>query len=480
MKFWSLLVACLFPALGFAATPTSSVDIGAVGAAGSTSLSNGVYTVNASGADIWGAQDEFRFVYAALSGDGEITARVDSLAAVDQWSKAGVMIRETLNANSRYAYALISSSNGADFQYRQTSGSYAGPGGSSDRVTRAPSWVRVRRAGNVFTAYISPNGTTWTQRGSSVTIQMGASTFIGLAVTSHRDGALAAAAFSNVNIGATQPPPTGNSPPTITGSPATSVTQGQAYSFTPSANDSNGDALTFSIANRPSWATFTPGTGRLNGTPTAANVGTFSNIVISVSDGRASASLAAFAITVQAVNTAPTITGTPLTSVMQGQAYSFTPSANDADGNTLTFSITNRPGWASFDSSTGRLSGTPAASNVGTYSGIVISVSDGQISRSLAAFSINVVATAMGSATLTWTPPTRNTDGSTLTNLAGYKVYWGRTQGSYTNSVTVNNPGLATYVIDQLTSGRWYFAVSAMAVGGAESAKSNEANKLIP
>jgi hypothetical protein len=443
-------------------------------------LSNGVYTVAASGADIWNTQDEFRFVYLPLSGDGEITARVNSLAAADPWTKAGVMIRETLSANSRFAHALISSSNGADFQYRQATGGYAGPGGGSDRVTRAPYWVRLRRAGNVFTAYISPNGTTWTQRGSSVTIQMSASTFVGLAVTSHRDGALATASFSSVNVGRTQSPPS-NSRPTISGTPTTTITQNHSYAFTPSANDSNGDVLTFSIAKRPAWASFDSSTGRLSGTPSASNVGTFGGIVISVSDGQASASLAAFSITVQAVqtNTAPTITGTPTTSVMQGQTYSFTPSANDANGDALTFTITNRPAWASFDSRTGRLSGTPTSSNVGAFGNIVISVSDGRATRSLAPFSINVVATATGSATLMWTPPTRNSDGSTLTNLAGYKIYWGRTPGSYTNWVTVNNPGLATYVIDQLTSGTWYFAVSAMAASGRESAKSNEANKRI-
>src|SRR5262249_43353816 len=136
-------------------------------------------------------------------------------------------------------------------------------------------------------------------------------------------------------------------------------------------------------------------------------------------------------------NRAPTISGTPLTSVMQGTAYSFTPTGADADGNTLTFSVTNLPAWATFNSSTGRVSGTPSAGQVGTYSNVTISVSDGSASASLTAFNIQVVATATGSATLTWTPPTQNTDGSALNNLAGYKVYWGTSQGTYTNSVTV-------------------------------------------
>src|SRR5262245_19861747 len=173
MKPFVLVLALLFPVLAFAAAPTSSRDIGQVAAAGSTSIANGVYTVRASGADIWGTQDEFRFVYGTLNGDGEITARVDSVSATNSWTKAGVMIRETLAAPSRHAYMLVSASNGAFFERRTTSGAYTGPDdGSWDGVTRAPYWVRVRRVGNVFTAYVSPDGKAWRQQGKSVTMTM--------------------------------------------------------------------------------------------------------------------------------------------------------------------------------------------------------------------------------------------------------------------------------------------------------------------
>jgi hypothetical protein len=178
-------------------------------------------------------------------------------------------------------------------------------------------------------------------------------------------------------------------------------------------------------------------------------------------------------------NSAPRITGTPSTSVLQGTAYSFAPSATDADGSTLTFSIANAPAWATFNSSTGQLSGTPTAAQIGSYNNITISVSDGTSKVSLPAFGIQVVATATGSVTLSWMPPTQNTDGSPLNNLAGYKIYWGKSAGSYTNSVTVNNPGLATYVVDQLTPAVWYFAVTALASNGAESGHSNVASKTI-
>lgn len=271
-----------------------------------------------------------------------------------------------------------------------------------------------------------------------------------------------------------------NSPPTITGTPPTTATVGTQYSFTPTANDPDGDTLTFSIENPPSWATFSTTTGRLSGTPSASNVGTFSNIRISVSDGQATAQLAAFSIVVsEPPNRAPTITGTPPTVVTPGTPYSFTPTANDADGDELTFSIVNAPSWATFDESTGRLSGTPGAGDVGTTSGIVITVSDGEASRSLAAFSVTVQAVATGSATVTWSPPTTNTDGSPLTNLAGYKVYWGTQQGNYSSSVTLNNPGLTSYVVTNLTPGTWYFTVTSLNSQGVESSFSNAASKTI-
>ena len=270
-----------------------------------------------------------------------------------------------------------------------------------------------------------------------------------------------------------------NTPPTISGAPSTTATVGTAYAFTPSASDANGDALTFNIINKPTWATFSASTGRLQGTP--ATVGGSTNIIISVSDGQASTPLPAFAITVSAgANTAPTISGTPPTSVTQGTPYAFQPTANDVNGDSLSFNIVNKPAWATFTPSTGRLQGTPGPADVGTTSGIVIAVTDGKASTALAAFNVTVRATVTGSATLSWQPPTQNTDGSALVNLAGYKVYWGNSQGSYPNSVTLNNPGLATYVVGNLTSGTYFFVVTSFNTTGAESSRSTSASKTIP
>jgi hypothetical protein len=271
---------------------------------------------------------------------------------------------------------------------------------------------------------------------------------------------------------------TTNTAPTISGTPSTTATVGTAYSFQPSASDANGDTLAFSIANKPSWASFSTVTGRLSGTP--STTGSYSNIVISVSDGKVSRSLAAFGITVGAsTNHAPTISGTPAKSVNVGSAYSFRPTASDADGNTLTYSIANKPSWATFSTSTGQLSGTPSASYVGTYSNIVISVSDGKVSSSLAAFSISVVDVSNGGATLTWTPPTANTDGTSLTNLAGYRIAYGTTSTALTSTIQVANPGLSSYTVSNLAPGTYYFAVRAYTSSGTESSNSNVQTKIV-
>ena len=187
--------------------------------------------------------------------------------------------------------------------------------------------------------------------------------------------------------------------PTISGTPATTVAAGGHYAFVPVASDPNGNALSFSILNAPPWASFNASTGALSGTaPSTAQGSVFSNIVIGVSDGTLSASLPAFSIEVRAaVDNAPTISGTPATTVAAGGHYAFVPVASDPNGNALTFSILNAPPWASFNAGTGQLSGTaPSSTNGSVFSNIVIGVSDGTLSASLPAFSIEVQANGGG------------------------------------------------------------------------------------
>lgn len=178
-------------------------------------------------------------------------------------------------------------------------------------------------------------------------------------------------------------------------------------------------------------------------------------------------------------NSAPSISGNPNTSTTVGNSYSFTPSASDPDGDSLSFSLQNKPAWASFASATGRLSGTPGDADAGTYAGISITVSDGSLSASLPSFDITVEQVSMGSATLSWTPPTQNTDGSSLDDLAGYRIYYGVSQGSYLNRIPIDNPGLTSYVVDNLSPDTYYFVSTSVNSSGVESTYSNVATKTV-
>jgi hypothetical protein len=276
--------------------------------------------------------------------------------------------------------------------------------------------------------------------------------------------------------------PTPNRAPQVTGVPAATAQVGAAYAFHPGASDADGDTLSFQISNRPTWASFDTASGSLTGTPASNNIGTNGNIVITASDGTASVSLPAFSIQVQAApqaNLPPVISGIPPASIVAGQAYSFQPSASDPNGDSLVFSISGKPAWATFNTSTGRLSGTPAPADVGTYNNIVIRVSDGTTMVALAAFSITVTQVTNGSATISWIPPTQNTDGSALTDLAGYRIYYGTSPSSLDQNVELSNPGLTSHIVQDLSPATWYFAMRSFRTDGTESEVSNTVSKAI-
>jgi len=178
--------------------------------------------------------------------------------------------------------------------------------------------------------------------------------------------------------------------------------------------------------------------------------------------------------------TPPTITGTPPTTVTAGQAYSFTPTASGPSGTTLSFSVQNLPSWATFSISTGTVSGTPASANVGTFANVVISVSDGQMSAALQAFSIQVNAQVVnGSAALSWVAPSTNTDGSPLTDLAGFTINYGTSLSALSQTIDVASATATGYTVQGLSSGTWYFTVTAYTSVGTHSAPSNVASDTI-
>ena len=195
----------------------STGDVGAVAAAGSATSVNNIITVSASGADVWGTADEFRFVYKSLEGDGSIVTQVTAMDNVNAWGKAGVMMRESLAASSRHAFMLVSSGSGLAFQRRTaTAGSSSHTSGGSGG---APKYLKLTRSGSTFTGYKSADGLSWTRIGST-TISMNAKIYVGLAVTSHLDGTLAAAQFSNTRV-VVAPAPAPAPPPDESGTGTT-------------------------------------------------------------------------------------------------------------------------------------------------------------------------------------------------------------------------------------------------------------------
>ncbi len=202
-----------------------------------------------------------------------------------------------------------------------------------------------------------------------------------------------------------------NTPPVISGTPAAQVKQGEAYSFKPSATDAEdkADALKFSISNQPQWATFNPNTGELTGTPGNDDVKTYDNVKITVTDSKGLSDSMEFDLTVVNVNDAPTISGTSMNNIQAGTYYSFIPTSSDKDFRVdtterLTFSIQNKPAWASFNPNTGELNGTPA--DVGEYKDIKITVTDkGGLAADMV-FALNVVPTNDGPV-ISGTPPVK-------------------------------------------------------------------------
>ncbi len=201
----------------------ASRDLGGPTPSGRTSVSGGTWTIVGGGDNVWGTADEFHFAYRVMTGDVDISARVASFDAANEWSKAGVMIRDGLAANARNAFALLSPGVGAALQQRTTTG------GNTTRTENgsgaAPAWVRLVRQGSRFTAYRSADGRSWTTI-ATTTISMPATMYVGFAVTSRDPGQSATATFTNLQIGAALPTPWRNrdiGSPARTGTAASSA-----------------------------------------------------------------------------------------------------------------------------------------------------------------------------------------------------------------------------------------------------------------
>ena len=176
-------------------------DIGSPSAGGSHSANSGVYTVEGAGDDIWNNSDNFYYVYAPMSGDGELSARVVSLENTNDWAKAGVMIRETLTGPSKHGMQVVTPNGRRSMQWRPTTGGSSSGVNSDPGAISLPYWVKIVRSGNVITGYYASDSGgvpgSWAAQGSE-TISMDTNAYIGLCVTSHSDGVLCTAVFDNV------------------------------------------------------------------------------------------------------------------------------------------------------------------------------------------------------------------------------------------------------------------------------------------
>lgn len=181
------------------------------------------YDLKGNGSDIWGTSDSFRYIYIpAPSGDFEFTSRIDYVENDNSWTKGGLMVRASTAPNSPYLFIFSTpSTNGVNVQARSLTGLSSYVVGTS-AVTAFPKWVKLRRGGGFLTAYVSTNGSTFTQVGGSSIINLGSAPLLGMAVTSHSYGNLSLVKFRDVKLvvsSATSQPPLPTSP-TPTPSPS--------------------------------------------------------------------------------------------------------------------------------------------------------------------------------------------------------------------------------------------------------------------
>lgn len=202
-----ILALFMISPLAYAQSGWQSQDIGAT-AAGSTNISNGVFTIMGNGADIYGTADAFRYVYLQADGDCEIQARVVSTNATNAWCKAGVMIRQSLTADSAHAHMNWNLGQGYEFQYRPAQGSATSNIGTLNQPQTLPRWVRLRRTGNAFSGYYAADSGgqpgTWQKLGTDASITMTGTVYVGLSALSHENNVLRQFVFDNVVTTGTQ------------------------------------------------------------------------------------------------------------------------------------------------------------------------------------------------------------------------------------------------------------------------------------
>lgn len=173
-------------------------DIGNPPLTGSTSSANGTYTLTGNGTDIGGNSDQFHFASNPWNASGSITVKVGTIANTHQFAKAGVMFRNGLAGNAAFSGLFLTPANYLYFINRNTDGTIASQNSYIGFANTR--FLRLSRAGGEISAFHSPDGSTWTQAGTTQTIVLGSSTRVGLAVTSRNVAALTTATFTSLSL----------------------------------------------------------------------------------------------------------------------------------------------------------------------------------------------------------------------------------------------------------------------------------------
>ncbi len=220
--------------------PQASGDIGTTALAGSFSETGGTYTVNGAGDNVTGTTDQGQSVYWPITNSANctITARVVSITNSNAAAIAGVMIRETSTNTSRRGYMGAIPSGGMEYHYRLTSSGQDAVATATPAIP--PLWVRLQRTGNVFSAFQSSSGTTWTQIGTNTTLPFGSELITGLALSSQSEGTQATATFDNVTLTPGPLPQLAGRTVGLTSTQGTDSLSGGVYTLTASGDGWNG------------------------------------------------------------------------------------------------------------------------------------------------------------------------------------------------------------------------------------------------
>ena len=353
--------------------PWMTQDIGAVGAVGEGDYSNAVFAVTGSGADIWGTADALRYVYVPVTGNCTMIARVTNVQNIDPWSKAGIMIRQSLNADAANTYIAVTPGNGVTWQYRTSAGGNSGNAATSG--LNAPYWIKLVRSGNTFTGYRSPDGVAWTQSGTQ-TFTIASAAYIGLALTSHNNSSLCTATFDNVS----GPGWTNSTPPFAPSNlTATAVSGSQIQLIWNSCTNASSYNVKRSTASGGPYSLIYSGLSATNFNDTGLPAtNSFYYVVSALNLSGESLNSSQASATTLTPDTPPALAPVANQSIGAGVTLNITNVATDTNmpSPVLTFSLLAAPTNAAINASSGVLTWRPLVSQANSTNPVTVMVAD--------------------------------------------------------------------------------------------------------